>query len=114
MTSIKVDGQCYCGAIAYEAEVEPGTAFICNCMDCQRLTGSVFRVNIAAPAERLRITRGEPRKYLKTADSGAQRIHAFCETCGGPIYACAPDNPKTYSLRVGALNQRDEVGAPAK
>ncbi|MBN9429042.1 MAG: GFA family protein [Burkholderiales bacterium] len=111
---MKVDGQCHCGAITYEAEVEPGTIAICHCRDCQRQSGSVFRTNIPAAAETFRITKGVPRTYLKIADSGNRRIHAFCENCGGPIYACAAENPKSYSLRVGALNQGHELGAPSR
>ncbi|WP_326533788.1 GFA family protein [Pseudorhodoferax sp.] len=109
-----VEGQCHCGAIAYEAEVEPGTVRICHCADCQRLTGSAFRTNIAARADRFRLLRGTPRTYLKTADSGARRVHAFCGDCGAPVYACAAENPQSYSLRVGALAQRHALGAPAQ
>lgn len=111
---MKVDGQCHCGAITYEAEVDPGTVMVCHCRDCQRQSGTVFRMNIPAPAQTFRITKGSPRKYLKIADSGNQRIHAFCENCGGPIYACAAQDPKNVSLRVGALNQAHELGAPTR
>jgi len=111
---MKVEGRCHCGAITYEAEVEPGTGSICHCADCQTLTGSAFRVNIATPAEHFRLLTGSPRKYVKTADSGSRRVHAFCEVCGGPVYACALENPQSYSLRVGALKQRAELGQPAR
>lgn len=111
---MKVDGQCHCGAITYEAEVEPGAMSVCHCSDCQRLSGSAFRVNIPAPAASFRITRGAPRTYLKKADSGSLRLHAFCEQCGSPVYACAAENPPTYSLRVGTLNQRHELGGPVR
>ncbi len=111
---MKVEGGCHCGAITYEADVEPGTMNICHCHDCQTLTGSAFRANISAPADTFRILTGKPRPYIKIADSGARRVHAFCDTCGGPVYSCAVDNPRTYSLRVGALKQRDQVGRPAR
>lgn len=111
---MKVEGQCHCGAVAYEAQVEPGTIAICHCTDCQTLTGSAFRANIAARAEHFRITRGMPRKYVKTADSGAKRVHAFCEACGSPIYSSALENPASFSLRVGALKQRHELGRPVR
>jgi hypothetical protein len=111
---IKVEGRCHCGAITYEAEVEPGTIAICHCLDCQRLTGSAFRANIAAPAERFRMLTGTPREYVKTGDSGAKRVHAFCETCGSPVYSCAADNPRSYSLRVGALSHNEALGRPAR
>ncbi|CAM4133892.1 CENP-V/GFA domain-containing protein [Bordetella tumbae] len=111
---MKVQGQCHCGAIAYEAEVEPGTISICHCADCQMQSGSVFRTNIPAPADKFRLLKGIPKRYLKVADSGTKRIHAFCDNCGGPVYACAADNPQTYSLRVGTLKQRYELGPPVR
>jgi hypothetical protein len=112
--TMKVEGQCHCGAIAYEAEVNPAAVSICNCADCQMLSGSVFRMNVPAPAEHFRLIKGSPKKYLKTADSGAKRIHAFCDNCGGPIYACAAENPQSYSLRVGALKQRYQLSPPQR
>ena len=110
---MRVDGQCHCGQIAYEAQVDPATVSLCHCADCQRLTGSAFRANISAPAESFVLKRGEPKIYVKTADSGAKRAHAFCPNCGGPVYAAALENTPSYSLRVGALNQREAL-TPAR
>jgi hypothetical protein len=111
---MKVQGQCHCGAITYEAEVEPDTIAICHCLDCQRLSESAFRANVPASADGFRILTGKPRQYVKTADSGTKRIHAFCETCGSPVYSCATEKPFTYTLRVGASNQRHALGRPAQ
>jgi hypothetical protein len=79
---------------------------LCHCTDCQKLTGSAFRANIPAPAEHFVLRGGPPRTYVKTAESGTRRLHAFCGDCGTPIYACAIENPPTYSLRVGTIAQR--------
>ena len=49
---------------------------------------------------------GTPKTYIKTAESGNKRLHAFCGSCGTPIYACAVDNPQSYGLRIGAITQR--------
>src|SRR6516225_7461265 len=104
---MRVRGSCHCGRIAFEAEVEPGSVAVCHCADCQKLTGSAFRANIAAPAASFRMLSGEPRIYVKTADSGARRGHAFCGDCGTPIYATAAEGQRTsYSLRIGTLDQR--------
>ena len=111
---MKVTGSCHCGANAYEAEVKPGTIGMCHCADCQKLTGSAFRANIQAPAATFRLQRGTPKRYIKTADSGNKRCHAFCGDCGGPVFASALEDPPTYSLRIGALDQRYELGAPAR
>jgi hypothetical protein len=73
------------------------------------LTGSAYRANIPAPAETFQLLKGEPKIYIKTAESGAQRAHAFCGNCGTPIYAAAIDNTNTYSLRIGTIKQRHQL-----
>ena len=104
---MKVSGGCHCGAIAYEAEIDPEQVGICHCSDCQMLTGTVYRVSVPAPAEQFKLTRGTPTVYIKrTADSGRERAHAFCPQCGSPIYATAPKDPKAYTLRVGNIAER--------
>lgn len=110
---MKIEGGCHCGRITYEAEVNPDTVGICHCTDCQTLTGSAYRVTIPAPAESF-VLRGEPRIYIKTADSGAKRAHGFCPDCGAPIYAAAMANPPTYSLRLGSIKQRAQFAAPRR
>ena len=106
---MKIDGSCHCGKIAFEAEVDPAAARICHCTDCQKLSGSAYRVNIAAKAETFKLLRGTPKVYIKTAESGRKRAHGFCPDCGTPIYATEPVNPKTYGLRLGSIRQRAEL-----
>ena len=107
---MKVNGRCHCGQITYEAEVDPAKSNICNCADCQMLTGSAFRVAIPADAKSFRLLSGKPKVYVKTADSGTKRRHSFCPNCGTPAYATADtDNPPSYSLRVGCLAERAQL-----
>ncbi|MEQ1610156.1 MAG: GFA family protein [Hyphomonadaceae bacterium] len=103
---MKVDGQCQCGAVKFEAEVDPAMVSICHCTDCQNFSGSPWRASVPAPAAAFRITAGSPATYVKTADSGAKRVQAFCGACGSPIYAAAQVDTPTYNLRLGAVNQR--------
>jgi hypothetical protein len=103
---MKIDGGCHCGAITYEAEVDPDKVAICHCTDCQTLSGSAFRTVVPAPSETFRLRTGQPKVYVKTADSGNRRAQAFCPECGTPIYSAAPENPPAYSLRVGTIRQR--------
>lgn len=103
-----VDGRCHCGAIAFEADVDPATVSMCHCTDCQMLTGSAYRANIAAPAATF-VIRGTPVSYIKTAESGNKRLQGFCPKCGSGVFATAAgDGPKVYGLRVGTLRQRDQ------
>lgn len=104
---MKVTGSCHCGQVTYEADVDPETVRLCNCSDCQKLTGSAYRVSVPAPRETFRLITGQLKTYVKTADSGDKRAHSFCPACGSPVYACAlGDNPPRYTLRVGCLDQR--------
>jgi hypothetical protein len=111
---MRVEGKCHCGKIAYEATVDPDTMLLCHCTDCQTLTGSPFRTNIQAPAASLVLLCGEPKIYIKTAESGSKRAHAFCPDCGTPIFASAISNPPSYSLRVGSIKQRQELNRPRR
>ena len=106
---MKVDGRCHCGRISYEAEIDPARVGICHCTDCQMLTGSAYRVAVQAPAETFRLKSGQPKSYVKTAESGNKRIHSFCGDCGTPVHAAALENTPTYSLRIGCLRQRAEL-----
>jgi hypothetical protein len=108
---MKVSGACHCGAITIEGEVDPDSATICHCTDCQTGTGAAFRVSIPMPGATLKIT-GLPTAYLKTtADSGNPRVQAFCPTCGSPIYSTSPgEHPRpSYTVRVGILRQRNRL-----
>jgi hypothetical protein len=107
---MKVTGHCHCGNISFEAEIDPAEVRICHCTDCQNLTGTAFRSNVASLPGTFVLTSGTPKTYIKTAESGNKRAHAFCPDCGTPLYAAAPDpNPPTVGLRVGTLDQRAEL-----
>jgi hypothetical protein len=108
---MKVSGRCHCGRIAYSAEIDPAQVRICHCTDCQTLSGSAFRVNVASLPGTFRLTGGTPKTYIKTtADSGTLRSHGFCAECGTPLWATSTDaNPSSYGLRVGTLDQRAEL-----
>jgi hypothetical protein len=107
---MKVTGRCHCGQISFEAEIDPGQVRVCHCTDCQRLTGTAFRTNVGSLPGTFALKSGTPKTYVKTAESGNKRVHAFCPECGTPIYATSPDpDPKTYGIRVGTLDQRAEL-----
>jgi len=103
---MRIHGGCHCGAIAFEGDVEPGTILICHCTDCQTLSGTAYRAGIYAKAETFAQTGAKPTIYIKTGTSGAKRAHAFCPTCGTPIYSAAVENPDRYTLRVGTIAER--------
>lgn len=105
--SMQVHGSCHCGAVAFEAEVDPARVTICHCTACQNLTGTAYRVTVAASAKAFRLIRGSPKTYLKVADSGNKRAQVFCAECGSHLYAhAAVENPERMGIRVGCLQER--------
>ena len=101
-----VTGRCQCGAITYKASVDPEKVTLCHCTDCQIFSGSAYRAAVPAPAQTFKLLSGQPKIYIKTAESGNKRAQAFCANCGSAIYASAVSDTPFYSLRVGALDQR--------
>ena len=75
---MKVSGRCYCGQISFEAEIEPDKVRVCHCTDCQTLSGSAFRTNVPVVQGTFVLKKGEPKTFLKSADSGNRIVHAFC------------------------------------
>ena len=108
---MKVHGGCHCGAIRYQADVDPARASICHCSDCQRLTGTAYRVSVPTRREDFVLLSGAPTLYVKTtADSGRPRVQAFCGACGSPLYTrAAAEDFQSYGLRVGCLDERREL-----
>ena len=100
-----VDGACHCGAISFSADIDTSRVVACHCEDCQILSSAPFRVVAIAAIETVHM-RGEPKRYVKTAQSGIKRIQAFCGECGTPLYSSALDKPTHLNLRLGTLRQR--------
>lgn len=107
---MQVTGSCLCRAIEYSAKVDPDTTRICHCSDCQRNSGSAFGTVISIHLNDFELLKGQPRFFVKTADSGAQRKLAFCADCGTRIYSASadPSNPSA-GLRVGTIDQSHQL-----
>ncbi|TPW26090.1 GFA family protein [Pararhizobium mangrovi] len=104
-----VTGQCHCGALAYEAEIDPEGVTICHCTDCQTMSSSAYRTSVRVEEADFRMLAGEPTLYRKTGDSGRERVQGFCAVCGTQIYSLGDG---VYSVRVGAMRERAKL--PAK
>src|SRR5262249_17086430 len=111
-TIMKIDGRCHCGYVTFEAEAEadPETTTICNCTDCQIMSGAPLRAVIITRPGTFVLLSGKPTEYRKTADSGNVRVQGFCPHCGTALYATSVgDEQKAYNVRLGSLRQRNEL-----
>ena len=74
-------GGCQCGAIRYEIREAPHLVYTCHCTECQRLTGSVFSMELVVQAPPS--TRGDPAVPALT--QSRQRAHGH--SAGLPRFA---------------------------
>ena len=102
---MKIDGQCHCGRVRYQADIDPAKVSVCHCTDCQNLTGSPYRVTVICSAGDIRLT-GEPAKvYAKTGDNGRARFQHFCPECGSPLFTSGDGGPDDWGIRWGSIRQ---------
>jgi hypothetical protein len=104
-----IEGGCHCGYLIYEADIDPEKVGVCHCTDCQSLTGSAFSTFVPVPTDAFRLRSGQPKIYVKTAESGNKRAQAFCPECGTRIYACAVNDPPIINIRAGTVRQRAQL-----
>jgi len=97
-------GGCACGAIRYECSAEPLFAARCHCRDCQRELGAGFVPVLGVPADAFRVTRGAPRGFTVTADSGHPTTRFFCADCGSPLFGRPGVAPEMVTIRAGSLD----------
>ena len=81
---------------------------LCHCTDCQTLSRSAFRTSVRANKEAFNL-QGQPKIYVKTAESGAKRAQAFCPECGTSIYSAAVGDSQIFNIRVSTARQRGEL-----
>jgi hypothetical protein len=103
-----IDGACHCGLIRFTAEIDAKRVMVCHCADCQVLSGASFRVSVCAPVETF-VLHGQPKSYVKVAESGNRRVQLFCPECATPLFATAPENATFVIIRLGCVKQRAQL-----
>jgi len=101
--SYQFNGQCACGSITYTCDAEPKFTLICQCRQCQRITGTGHSAQFAVDTSNIRIT-GEVSTYELTSDAGNAVKSAFCGQCGNPIYKTTSMNPDMLVFHAATLD----------
>ena len=110
MTSV-LDGGCACGKVRYELHGTPLIVHACHCVDCRRLAGSAFGVNVWTEAENVVLTSGKLQTaMLAGGASGKPHECWFCGDCGTSVwsrYHAAPGDCRF--VRAGTLDDPANV-----
>ena len=78
-------------------------SLICQCRQCQRITGTGHAAQFGYEAEKTTII-GNVKSYSLTADSGHEVVSAFCGNCGNPVYKTTTRMPNVYVFHAGTLD----------
>jgi hypothetical protein len=95
---------CHCGQLRLEVAGDPVRVSICNCLACQRRTGSAFGVQAGYRADQVEVA-GRFNDYSRISDEADRKEHIFhfCPDCGSQVFYTEPSEPDLVVVSVGAF-----------
>ena len=95
---------CHCGQLRLDVTGNPFVVSICNCLACQRRTGSAFGMQAAFNAEQVQVS-GRYRDFSRMSDEEDRKEHAFhfCPDCGSQVFYTEPTEPDLVVVSVGSF-----------
>ena len=98
---------CSCGQLSILVEGEPNIVAACNCLECQKRTGSVFGVSSYFDDGKVLKKNGKSNVYQRTSESGLNVEQNFCPNCGSTVYWKADVFEKSTGIAVGCFLEPD-------
>ena len=105
---MKIEGGCLCGQVRYSADTEPAFVGVCHCKDCQKASGTAFRVVFAVPKPALTV-QGPLKTFNGRGDSGKTLQRRFCPECGSAITTDVEVMPDLTIVMAGTLDDASWV-----
>jgi hypothetical protein len=98
------EAACHCGQLRLEVTGEPFAVSICNCLACQRRTGSAFGMQAGFRADQVRIE-GRFNDFARISDEADRKEHVFhfCPDCGSQVFYTEPAEPELVVVSVGSF-----------
>jgi hypothetical protein len=98
------EATCHCGQLRLTVDSEPFAVSICNCLACQRRTGSAFGMQAGFKADRVTV-KGRYSDYSRISDQPDRKEHVFhfCPDCGSQVFYTEPTEPELVVVSVGAF-----------
>jgi hypothetical protein len=98
------DAACHCGQLRLQVAGDPFAISICNCLACQRRTGSAFGMQAGFKADQVQII-GRFSDYTRISDEADRKEHVFhfCPDCGSQVFYTEPTEPDLIVVSVGSF-----------
>jgi hypothetical protein len=98
------EAACLCGQLRLEVSGEPFAVSICNCLSCQRRSGSAFGMQAGFKADQVKVE-GRFNDYSQISDEADRKEHVlhFCPECGSQVFYTEPDEADLIVVSTGAF-----------
>ncbi len=98
------EATCHCGQLRLEVTGDPFAVSICNCLACQRRTGSAFGIQAGFKAGQVQVT-GDFSDFARISDEADRKEHVFhfCPACGSQVFYTEPSEPDLVVVSVGSF-----------
>jgi len=100
-------GQCRCGQVQLQLQIESAPLYACHCLNCQRWSGSAFALHMLCPAQAIEIS-GSTLAYTHTTEGHTSTQYA-CGTCFTRLFNETDAAPGMRVLGVGILHDADRL-----
>ncbi|MFL9585290.1 GFA family protein [Stenotrophomonas sp. AB1(2024)] len=97
-------GGCACGAIRYEVHGEPIAETHCQCLDCQKRSGTGHGSYLTFANRSACTITGKAADWRLAGDSGNEKTHSFCPICGCPVYLTFAAMPDIFVIHASSLD----------
>ncbi len=105
-----LEGGCSCGAVRYRMTPPPMIVHCCHCLDCQRLSGGGFAVNILIETDRVELLSGELETTASATGSGREQIIKRCPHCRVAVWSHYPGGRDRLAfVRAGTLDEPSAI-----
>lgn len=98
-------GGCQCGAIRYLISGPILKVYVCHCTECRKQSASAFGISAIADRAAFSVTRGEPKRWSRTADSGRTVACYFCAACGSRLWHEDAEGKQPLRIKGGSLDE---------
>ena len=103
---MKYKGQCHCGDVKCETDLEPMLSYNCNCNSCRRISGSIGMRGLYA-LEEITFT-GKTSEYVYKGGSGGNIYYHSCPKCNTGVYATFDYMEGVMGVPMGVFDHASE------
>jgi len=97
-------GGCFCNKILLNYTGEPEGHVLCHCLDCRKISGTSYSINLIVPEANFELESGKPKEISKIADTGKKITSHFCPDCGTTLFRTGESFHGTIIIKSGVLD----------